>query len=249
MRSRLAKIIDITISTTAVSIVCFAWIRRYIKNLPLSLCLTALAAFILFKTLSFLSKRISNKKEINLRDISFAKTCFDFLSVNKASAEQFFAKLLKAKKVSKNLFESENKFYYIDYSREEIKVEDICFVCSKDLSKPIEIFSNSITSKASELANKLSMKFICTEDVFCLMKDNNLFPTEKEKTAKRHYFDIKNVLIVTFDRKKAKHYMLYGVLLIAISFVVPFTFWYCFAGTIFVSFGLICLIVSNRKLS
>ena len=180
------------------------------------------------------------------KEARFANECFEYLSLDKSQSKRFFAKLLCATKTNGNYFFANNKTYYINYEDEELTTKDICKIKSKNYQN-VCIFANNLTPSAANACNKFNYVVSSKNEVFLLMKKNNLYPTEPQKTAKSMLISLKTIAKSIFDRKKAKHFLVYGVLLLIISFIVPFTFMYCIFGTISIVFGLVCFMKNPKE--
>ena len=79
------------------------------------------------------------------------------------------------------------------------------------------------------------------------MKENNIYPITEQKSAKINKNRLKTAIKQSICKKKAKPYFLYGVLLLATSFIMPYSFLYCFIGSVSVIMALVCLLVKNQE--
>ena len=239
-RTKLSIVVDCMLATFCISLVCFAWLRKYINSIVLCLIITFALACIMAGILLKLSFKKNSKLVQSNKDIEFQKQCFEHLSLNKRDCEQFFAKLLDAKKLPGNFFASGQSIYYINYEEEQLSTKDICKIKNKNYTNII-IFAHALTDSAMHACQNFGYKPATKQEVYSLMKAKNEFPITQTKTAKsiKNWFKTKSKDI--FNKKKAKHYLFYGVLLLIISFIVPFTFMYCVFGTMSIIFGLLCL--------
>lgn len=226
--------------------VCFAWIRRYAKSLTISLLTTFGIAFVFAYIILKISLSKNKKLLLMHKDIAYADECFSYLSINKTACKTFFAKLLNPKQIIGNYYICNNTTYYINYQDEQLTNKNICAIKNSN-HKNITICAHSLSQTAIQSCNKLNYAIQSPTDVFLLMKQKNIYPLPQTKSAKHIKNSIKNIIISAINRKKAKHYLLYGVLLLTISFIIPFTFMYCVFGTIFIIFGFLCYLIKPKE--
>lgn len=249
IRSKFAQIIDTIFLSIAIALVGYVWLIRLIKQKSIAIILSGLFAFTISKIIWNLTKKQSNKHNLKQKELIFAENCINYLSYNPSKCTAFFENLFSTDAQNNHYYIAENTIYYVNYKDEEIKLSNMLEI--KEFSEhtghlPIKILAHSLTKKAKILADNLHAEFLSFDDVFVIMKNKNLFPISTEKTANLKKFDIKKLLISLFDSKKAKHYLGYGVLLIVISLFIPFTFWYCVMGSIFIILSILSLIFTSK---
>lgn len=221
-------------------LVIYAWSIRYTRNIFISLCICLIVgitvAFILFS----LNKKHIKQKLSNIKEVAQAQNCFNYFALNKKQSIRFFEKLFDATYAEDNFYTSNGKSYYIDFQTEIFTTKELERLVEKDYSN-LTVITHNISQMAKDLSSSANIEFMEKEKLFLLMKEKNLYPIEEQKTAKIKNNKLKTLLNSAIERKKAKHYLLYGVLLLSISMLVPFTFLYCIFGSIFIIFGTICL--------
>lgn len=234
------------VATFCFSLVCYAWLRKYTKSTFLSLAIVFVLSTLFACIILKVNFNSSNKLVQSNKDAIFQKQCFEYLSLNKSKCKHFFVGLLDIIKTSGNFFFDGKKVYYINYEDEQLSSKDICKIKNKNY-KDVIILSHQLTNPAKIACESFGYKTLTKTEVFLLMKQKKSFPTEPTKTAKGILESLKNFAKNIFNKKKAKHYLLYGVLLLGISFIVPFTFLYCVFGTISIVFGLVCFMKNPKE--
>ena len=249
VKSKLAQIIDTAVLSLSLALVSYVWLLRLLKNKAIAILISIIIALIIAKITWNISQKRINKHNLKQSELIFAENCIKYLSYNSKDCNIFFLKLLKPNQQIDNFFICENTIYYINYQDEEltlsyaIKIKEFC---DNNSHKHIKILTHKISQKASELLSTINCETLSFDDVFLIMKSQNLYPIEKSKTAKTHKFNIKNIIFSLIDRKKAKHFFAYGVLLTIMSLFIPFTFWYCVMGAIFIILGVLSLVLKNK---
>lgn len=246
MRTKTSLIIDTLFVSICIGIVCFAWTRHIVSNLIISVAVAFSISFVIAYIILKISLTKNKKILQSNKDISYANQCFTHLSLNKLKCQKFFDKLFKPRKIIGSYFITGKKTYYINYEEEQLTSKDICKIHNSKFDN-ITILANNITESAQRACQTFNIQILSKSEVFYLMKQKNIYPIDQQKTAKNIKKTLGTIAKMAIERKKAKHYLVYGVLLLLISFIVPFTFMYCIMGTIFIIFGILCYTIKSNK--
>ncbi len=251
VKTRFAQAIDTTLFVVGASFVVYAWVNKYVKLSWVSIIITGIVSFVAAKIIWSLCTKKYNKRNLKTQELKFAQNCIDYLALNPSCCQPLFLKIIQNSKKLGNFLIEGKDLYYFDYSSETTNLATITKIYNKLKSAKCQtcfLFTSSISPKAkSAIDSYQKIEWVADYDAYLMMKDKNTFPITEQKNAKLERKKWKNAIKMAFERKKAKSYLGYGILLLAISFILPYTILYCVVGTIFVLFALLCLILKNNK--
>lgn len=254
MRTKFSLILDSFVLFLCVGLLMFAWVKFYTKSVLLSLIVSILVAtLILFITSTIYKKRTA---KLNLKKEE--KKQVDYLNLNlfftpKAEVLQYFENALKQKyQVSKTMDclilkgnTSQNDkhttlhstlfapFYdkeKLDYSTllhfyriAKINNLDNIIICAND-------FDDDVKNIAKQIKN-LTIKLLDTTQIYSTyLKAQPQLPQAVDITKKK--LKQMELLRYAFSPARARHYLLFGLLLLLTSFLVPFKIYYLIFGSI-----------------
>lgn len=249
VKSKFARFIDTFVFFSGIFIVSFAWINKYIKMTLLSFFITFVISLIVGKIVWNLSTKNSNKKSLKMQELKFAENCIDYLSLHPANGLCFFNKLIDDSQIVDNYLVCNNTIHYFDYSSDQTTTNTLVKLTNKlKNGEKAFLYSSKLSEKCTKLINQTSVVWVQDYDCFLLMKEKNLYPITQQINEKVKKQKIKQALLNSFTRKKAKPYFLYGLLLLFSSFVMPYSLLYCIVGSVSIAFALICILARNNQI-
>lgn len=248
IKSKFARFFDTALFVFGVSIICFAWINKYLKATFWSLLLTSVVSFILAKIIWRLSTKKINKKNLKTQELKFAQNCIDFLTLNPQTTLTFFKQLFENSTIVDEYLEYENCLHYFDYSSDQTSTQTLAKLYQKALAgnQKVYLYSSKLSDKCAKLICQTNIVWVQDYDCYLLMKERNIFPINEQKNEAIQKHKFKQSFMQALARKKAKPYFFYGVLLLFSSFIMPYSLLYCIIGTISIVLALICLIMRNN---
>lgn len=253
IRSRFAQGLDTFLFVICSSLVVYAWINKYTKLTWLSILITGAISFVAAKIIWDVTTNKYNKRNLKTQELKFAQNCINHLALYPTESLPLFKKIIAGSKIDGDFLVTKDSLYYFDYSSEQTTTATISKVLQKLSSLKKDncyLFTSSLSGKAQDILGSITnIKVVADYDAYIMMKDNQTFPITQEKSAKMHKNRLKAVVNMAFSAKKVKPYLGYGTLMLFVSFIMPYTFLYCFIGTLFIIFALIALIKKHAKKS
>lgn len=246
IKSKFARFCDTLLFVLGFGIICFAWINKYIKTSFWSLFITALICIFIAKVIWNITTKKINKKNLKTQELKFAQNCIDYLALNPQKTIDFFQNIFENSKVEHNYLIVEDTLHYFDYSCDQTSLSTLAFLNEKTRDYKVYLYSSSLSEKCKNFICQTQIVYVSDYDCYLLMKEKNIFPISQQKNENLQKNKIKQNIYQMFARKKAKPYFLYGILLLASSFIMPYSLLYCITGTISVVFALVCIILRNN---
>lgn len=251
--TRLAKILNNVIILAILSLVIFAWIKRFTNNQMLSIILCAMIITIIATELHYFSKKRTNRLNLKNQELKFMQNCiWHFLESPNSKNVAFFKSLLKQDMSFKNntkfLLTTDNLTMLAPCFESQELSCDILLTLIKQANnlnvKTLIIFCASENKNTKNIIqNATNLKIIILNDyeTFGLMKSKNFYPISQEpvkKTKKQHaLFSSSNF----FGKLKVKPFLLCGLFLYFSSLFVT-------QKTYYIILASICLILSAVSL-
>ena len=113
-KTKLANIIDTIIITTSITLVCYCWLNKWLKNKILAIIISGIISFAISKILYDIYKKQTNKHNLKKNEQVFAENCINYFSLHPANCKNYFSKLLNGKPC-KNFIITEKELFYINY--------------------------------------------------------------------------------------------------------------------------------------
>lgn len=253
MKSVLAKWLD-SITILAVGfVVMFAWVRFYSKDAVLS----AVIAGIVSGTICFLINRFSDKKERKKLGSKTDKKNAEILGLNLLGASNeevldFITKVLNNNdctvKKYQNYLEmeynsSQNDMHSTTHStlicpifhKIQIELNDLILALkiARNLGKnSINIYGIDTSPEAKNFASKIKnfdIKFFDQYDLYSTSQHIHPPVSLNTETAKITFHDC---LKFALQKTRARNYLLFGLILIITSFLVPYKIYYLVIGSL-----------------
>lgn len=257
-KSKLAIFFDsITISIISLFIT-FGWLNKIVKNAKISLFVANIVSLLLFFVIFYNFYKKYNCNKFNHKQNKFLSECIFYLSFQSTKHQNlFFEKLLNAKFLSNNIFESDKFIIYINIQKplsanDFYKAND--FYLSSNKEKNLVFLSLSSTEEFNKILNSAPNKYSAfyKEDLFTLMETQKIYPIEKpaenkfsNKFSKQN---IKNKCSTLFSRNKFKNMFFSGLSLTILSFFIRYNFLYLFSGSLLLIFSCVCFF-QNKQVS
>lgn len=251
-KSKLAILIDSLSATVIIFITIFFILRRYIKS----------AIFLIFccifaSLLSFIAIFYCFLKKYKLNNLSFKESrhlenCLNSLKFSSSKTSiNFFEKLLNIKYISSCFYENETSLFFINIkqslsSNDFFEAIDKSYEYQKNLIFICEKYDDDFKNLLN--SSKLDFKIFTFSQVYEIMKNKKLFPKEFENISFQTKLKNKfNTFTSTISKKHFKNYLFSGLSLLALSFFIPYSFYYSIVGLILLIFSILCLFKRNEK--
>ncbi len=234
-------------------LLCFVWLRYFLRPLWLVLLATTLLSGVIYAILFFLSKRRQDKLGLKMKEKEDAENMFFSLSCADKPME-FFAKLARKKHpdVTKRK----------DYVLIRHPDENVCTVLCADLTfdgltvtKFMQLYGKVKKEKATKIV--ICCKFVADKQLFSLVRNfsekflfldefatyqqlykaYDCFPdiTHKLSGSKMTWRDF---VAYSFNKKRTRGYLFSAIVLILSGLFVRVSIYYCFVASILVTFAL-----------
>ena len=267
MRSNFAKVLDSIILALVFSVLIYAWMRFYTKNTSMSIVVGICSGLLIMAVLNIIFYNREQKLNINKTTKSNAeKLSLNLLCSTQSEINTFFAKILdslgKIKK-SRNYLEikensAQNNLHstmhstliFPEFNKENFTLEDLFRIIKTATNlkiAEIKIFAPTVDETAKTFAKQINNLKIDFVDKYSLY---NNYIAGKFENALIEKIDISKpkinyvgLLRYAVNQKRARHYLLFGLLILLMSFLVPFKIYYLVLGS------LLCLIALIVKIA
>jgi len=235
----LPLILDIVFLFFAGLFISFTVLRYYLDSLSfvitISLLFSVMITAVGFK---FMQKKhgstILKKEELTKKKEAF----FNLAFYNENELNSYFLKLftkngLKAENTKNGIFLKEKGLIVkFAFKLTMLSCDDFVNIV-KDTDKTVLLLTDTAQSDVFSYAKKTNTKIITGENLFLIMKKNELYPEIKFKlTAKEQI--VKKRINIDLTRKKAKNFFVFGIMLLLFSFVVAFPIYYLIMGNLLI---------------
>lgn len=249
----LASFFNIIIATFIFFILSLAFFLGYFKYavaISLSITLSLLFALIyfFFSKKKQQAKRIKNKEAKNIDELMIELNFISKQNLYSTFTKAFNAKNKTVEKVNRGLYLKEDKtliffvFSFEGVTKSDVlqaynmlKKEDKCLIyssfCSPETEKFIERFGGLI-----QLENK--------KNIYSLLKDASLLP---KSTHILLDYNTKKTFKNYFNKKNAKRFLSFGIILVLMSFFVYYKIYYLIFGIAFLIFSSISLLFGKEN--
>ena len=276
MRSKFAKVIDSIVLATVFSILIYAWMRFYTKNTSMSIVVGICSGLLIMAVLNIVFYNKEQKLHINKQTKSNAeKLSLNLLCSTTTQINDFFSLILSDKsklKRNKNYLILEensaqndthstvhNTLIFPKYEKETFNLDDL-FNIIKSANKlnvlELKIFSPTISDEAKTFAKQVNNYKIEFVDKYQLYNNYvaNKFENEQPKAIdiSKPKLNYMGLLHYAVNQKRTRHYLLFGLLILLMSFLVPFKIYYLVLGSLLCLIALIVkiapIIIEHRNL-
>lgn len=257
MRSILAKFVDSVSILLVGFILVFAWVRFYSGDITLSVIVALFASVILCVSIHYFSTKNERKKINSQKEKRAAQSlATSLLGATKTELVDYFERIFSqnAKIIAKGpnylVFEpilAQDSQYYAMHStmhstfifpcfcKIKIELDDLLEAIQLARSahqKNIEIFGIEFSPEVKTFAQKiknLNITFFDQYDLYKIAKNIRAPITIDTRVTTMNYSDY---IRFAFDAKRAKNYLLFGLILLGTSFLVPYKIYYLITGSL-----------------
>jgi hypothetical protein len=185
----------------------------------------------------------SLKKRLSAKDEALKQKLSLHLSLsNKNEVISIFSTLFSAEKHGENL-QNEEHFYFVNFHLKPLSPDDIAQPIMFSTPKNKVILCNFISEEAKQLADNFSIKVIELDELYLMLKNNQLLPEKFifEGVKKPSVFKkIKS----RFNRKLSLPLFWSGLSLTLFSFVTFFPIYYIISGGLLLILSAVSLVIS-----
>lgn len=270
MRSKLSIILDATVLFLALWLLLFAWIKFYSKNAVLSAIFGAtLSGLVVFLVFFLMFKKSEKTKLSGIEKRAVENLALNLNFTPETSVLEYFAACLsteyKIDKIIQNSIiltpnSSQNDMHSTVHSilfvpfykntklllshfstifkiAHSLKISEI-IICADEIEDGVKSFAKQINSS--------KITFINTAEFFNKYAKNKPLPKaiidiDKPKLNRTE------LISYAFSPARARHYLLFGLLILATSFLVPFKIYYLIWGSLMCVIALIIKLVPLLK--
>lgn len=230
----------------------FIWLRYFLKNLLLSIFISLCVATSFYLLLFFLGKRKKKRASLKIKEKEDAENIFLSLACDNKKME-FFQNLAlkkhnKVEKFSKYIIifhENGSKtLLFPDFKFETLSLSNFMEIYKvvKNKAKKVVILCYSYEKEIKVFAERFEINFLIFDRFEAyekLYKFYDYFPKIEEKLKKDKILSFKDFIAFSFNKKRAKGYLLSALLLAISAIFVRTTVYYTIVATILVVFAII----------
>lgn len=258
MRSKFAKLIDSVALFGTVFVLIFAWVRFYSHNAIWSAIAGAVVGVIVCIFLNhFADKRERKKVGSNTQKRSAETLGINLLGATSDEVQEYFFQMLKKesetiKKLQNCLkiryYSAQNEMHSTVHSTQktalvfpffhkiELDVDDLILILklARALGENvIQIYSIKATENAQNFARKIKNFQIIFYDQYDLFNRRNpATPSPVSLNTEPNKLGFNDYLKFAFSPPRAKNYLLFGLIILATSFIVPYKIYYLIFGSL-----------------
>lgn len=253
MRNIVAKFIDSTVLSVAVFILVFAWVRFYTRNMTISIIIGAILAIVICIGINL----VLNKKEAKIlhskKQKKDAETlALGLLGLTNLEILEFFAKQISKRPAKVTQSTNCLKIEYYSAQKDlhstkstaivvplfhtmKVETSDVIFALKLARAHNVdemEIYGISFSPEAKSLLSSIKNIQTKTFDQYQLFSSLSPeeIPTTLDTSVKR--LNWKEFVQFALDKKRARNYLLFGLIILATSFMVPYKIYYLVMGSI-----------------
>ncbi len=250
---KLADVIDLVFINMLSFLIFFVWVKFFNKNILVSILISAILLVVFNLLRTFLKTKKKTKQTISKNlEADIEQYMLSLLASTKQETGEFFMEVLKNK--SPTLNKKDNIIYLPDttcvipyFETQELNLE-FCLKNIKKIKKEVlKVVFLCVTCnpKTKNFLEQLKVKEVKVyqknEIYFNLLYPNNHYPEIMFEYSKNNKFKLKELLAISFNKKRAKSYFLSGTLIFFASFIVRHNFYYVFMSSLLFFFALVCL--------
>ncbi len=234
-------------------LLCFVWLRYFIRSLVSTVIASALLTFVIDCVTRIVFSKHIKKQQLKDKERQEANDMFFSMAI-KEKPMSFFESLYKEKKdisVHKQYltFKEENTkiLLYPHWNFKEVTIDEITHVIKiskKEKTNKIIILGDSFSKECFSFAKNFPEEIVLYDkfDTYTnIYKKHELFPLITKKTEEKKKFSLKELLAYSFDRKRAKGYLFSAMALLFCSLFVRTTLYYSIVASILLIFSLLSL--------
>ena len=255
-RFKIINLIDKLFITIAVFLIIYAWINFYIRDLWTTFILSIIFTFASVYLLYFFINKKHNKKNLSnqkLKDVAENFLAFKLAPLNQKL--ELINKILSVEHITilkrKSLtYIKENKKVLVIFATniDNLTQNDLLNLLATNNSSEVECFEiicNEISPNINtKIFNNKTIKIVTKTSLYMdYFLKHNIFPDKSEINLNATKISWQDILKGVFEKKKARPYFIYGLLLIFSSIILPYQAYYIVFGSMFLLFSIICKIL------
>jgi len=216
------------------------WISLYSKNAILNLSVSAILTILAVSVLHIISKKREEKRNIKSTE---KKDCEKLIENLKCIPESEQKKFVKSIYKNSNFYFNFNKLCIEDYYK-------IIQQAKKQNTNSIKVFCSETDANLSikcQNQKTIEIEFLDKFDIYKLCKEQNIFPAVAVEEKSKTKITFKVLLSNLFNKKRAKQYLAFSILMLIFSFFTFFKIYYIVSSTIFLLLSLLCFFEDKLK--
>lgn len=220
------------------------WIGLYCKNKSLTITLSILLTILVILVLQLITKKRQKVKNIKQNEKKQIEITLENLRCLQKSEQTKFIKKI-ANLTSKN--------YYINLEEPTLAINAYYLIVKQALkqkSNSIKVFCVDLTTELlakCQSQSTLNIEFFDKFDIYKLCKEKNIYPPQTIIQKSQSKITLKVLLSNILNKKRAKQYFAFSVLMLIFSFFTFFKIYYLVSSSIFLMLSLFCLFEDKLK--
>lgn len=255
-RSKLARFIDNTTLSFSWFVLCYLFLKQFMKNIIICFVVSILLCLIFIKIIHKIQSRKYRKLGIKNSEQKQIENLIFFLKTKNLSEQNIFIKQLFSGKI----LQQKNQFFLLEnntailnrISKKCVDENDVFYVLSnikfleKNDVKEVAIICSSADEsaiKTTQNANDFSIFFITPDILFAIVKNNHYNLPETEKTQISYN---STRIAHMFCKNQAKNMLKASFVLCILSMIIPYSKHYIYVGFIAFAFSILLYIFGRE---
>ena len=247
-------------------LICFVWIRYFVKNLSMALVYTSLLTISIEILIHFLLQRKNKKNELKKEEEKLAEKISSNFIYDSKKAIKYFSSLCKinysVKTYSKFLVlsgkeeKSNLTILYPLYSYNNLSAQDLVNILQKTEKfspNKIVVCTYKIGADAKSFVSKIKdTKIVLLDSRDCflkLIKPHNFYPEDLKEIDFSSKPKFKEFLLASISHQRAKGYLLASLVLLFSSFIVKMNIYYVVVSSLLLILALISLLYKPKNIN
>ena len=254
-RFKVINLIDKLFVTVSVFLILYSWINFYIKDLATTFILSCIFTFACIFVLYFVLDKKAEKKH---QTKNYAKQVEENFIAFKLSSKQEKLELLnRIFQINHTTLLKNDRLFYVKDNKKILLILATHFdnLNNSSLLNLIDEFNCKEADGYHIFCNQsnvTNLKIFTDKEIFITTKESlfadyffkhNIYPNCSTINFNQKTLTWKSFAKKMFEKKKAKAYFLYGLLLLFSSIILPFHAYYIVIGSMLLLFSIICRIL------
>ena len=255
-QSKVAKILNAIIILGLLSIIIYTLLVKRIKNIMISVLLTAMLISIIATEIKHISTKRNNRLNLKKQELNHKENCmWFFLTEPQIKVYDFFSKLLSkyfliTNKTRQFIFAGDIAFapYFQSETLNQNNLLKLIQSANSCKIKQLIIFCSQTEELQSVLKhiNNLKITILNGYETYGLMKKKNMFPVEINADIVPNKLSKRIVFSTFFAKSNAKPFLFCGIWLFFACFFTPYKLYYCIFAGIFLIISLIIMFFAKK---
>ena len=250
------NVVDTFFIALAIMLIVFAWLQFFIKNIAISIMLSAVTSL----AIMFFIRHVKSKKQIkyisneskNTEILKF-KLAIQTLPNNKLVAliKQLVPTQYETKTLKDGIsFVKDGYSHTITFNFDgELTESNLLKIIKTNPSNHITIcclqFNNEVKYVCNSFKNKY-INLINADQLYELFMRNNIYVDTSNIDLSKHKISVREIFKNAVLRNKSKGYFISGLVLLFTSLIIPYKIYYVVFSTILFALSLICRFKPNN---